>query len=411
MRRLYLSILSFLLIFFITSTSGYSQMVDSVSMDAGYANDVYYSFSGGTIQTVDRTNWDIGFYTATFSAGIIINDGNGVELHTYPNADTSGWAAIDTTGLSTWPKLFNSTEVWEDGAFNRAAAGHPDYGWGMYNAINHNVVGDSLYIVKLADGTFKKLWIVHKLSVQNTYQIRYANLDGSDEINETLDISGYTDKNFVYYSFAGQQLIDREPASNSWDILFTKYNTILEGGSPYVVTGVLCNENVKSNRFDMVDPAFSDWSAMSLDSVRNGIGYDWKNFDFTTGWEVYDSTLFFVKDLHGDVYKLVFTGFGGSTSGKVIFEKTMLSPAGISESTGMNNLRVYPNPASEFVVVEELQNTKDSPVVISDLSGKEVYKGVLSGSTKINISQLRPGIYILTAGTGSAKAIQKLLVR
>ena len=64
---------------------------DSIAMGGGYANEVYYSFENGEVASAPRNNWDIAFYTLTWSAGIMINDGNGVELYLYPSADTSGW--------------------------------------------------------------------------------------------------------------------------------------------------------------------------------------------------------------------------------------------------------------------------------------------------------------------------------
>ncbi len=43
---------------------------------------------------------------------------------------------IDTSGLSTWPVLYNSTDEWEEGAFNTHSYGSFDYGWGVYNIIS-----------------------------------------------------------------------------------------------------------------------------------------------------------------------------------------------------------------------------------------------------------------------------------
>ena len=62
------------------------------------------------------------------------------------------------------------------------------------------MVGDSVYILKLADGTYKKFQVIKKASIQNTYYFKYADLDGTNEVNEVVDCSSYNDKNFVYYS-------------------------------------------------------------------------------------------------------------------------------------------------------------------------------------------------------------------
>ncbi len=386
---------------------------DSVSMGFGYANDVYYSFENGEIQSVERTNWDIGFYTLTWSAGIIINDGNAVELKLYPLADTSGWETIDTTGLFTWPKLYNSTDDWEEGAFNRYATGHPDYGWGVYNTVNHNVVGDSLYILKTGDGLYKKLWIESKMSSNNIYHFRYANLDGSDEISMELNCNDYIDKNFVYYSVSEGAILDREPNSDTWDILFTKYNVILEEGSPYIVTGVLNNIDVSGNRFDMVGPDFSEWYSMPMDTMRESVGWDWKSFDFLTGWMVYDSIAFFVMDINGNVNKLSFTGFEGMSSGKIIFEKSLDSPAIVSSISNNAEFLLYPNPASDFIQVDLPAEIDWEMLTISDLSGKVIYTHEvnLNGIITISTEKLNTGVYLVTTKSSKNISVQKLIIQ
>ena len=95
-------------------------------MGPSYANDIYYSLENGVVATVSRTNWDIGFHTTVWTASIITNGGAGVNLYTYPNADTTGWNTVDTIGMASWPVLYDSEDNWEDGAFNRNAGGHPD---------------------------------------------------------------------------------------------------------------------------------------------------------------------------------------------------------------------------------------------------------------------------------------------
>ncbi|MBE0652976.1 MAG: T9SS type A sorting domain-containing protein [Bacteroidales bacterium] len=385
---------------------------DSISMGPGYANDVYYSFTDGEVLSVDRSNWDIGFYTLTWSAGMIINDGTGTELRCYATADTSGWSAIDTTGLSTWPLLYNSVDDWEEGAFNRSAGGHPDYGWGVYNTITHNVVGDSIYILKLADGTYKKFWILQKISIENTYEFKYANLDGTDEMNVTLDVNDYTDKNFVYYSLSNDAVLDREPASDSWDILFTKYMGILEGGVPYPVTGVLNNVNVPANRFEMVAPDFEDWTAAPMDSTKTPIGHDWKYFDMTSfTYVVEDSLVFFVRDFNKDVYKLVFTAFD-YMQGKAVFERSMIHASAVSEVSQNQRFVVFPNPATDFINVKSINGFEGGEIMITDYTGKTVLRNKMNAeNVRIAVDQLKSGMYLLTVHSGNEAAVQKLLIK
>lgn len=385
---------------------------DSVQMGAGYTNDIYYSMETGEVEAVNRTNWDIAFYTSTWSAGIIINEGNGVVLRLYPNADTSGWNSIDTTGLSTWPTMYNSSEMWEDGAFNRSALGHPDYGWGVYNTINHDVVGDSLYILTFVDGSAKKIWIERKIATQNIYMFKYADLDGSNEVSDTVNCTEYTAKNFLYYSLQTGEILDREPASDSWDLLFTKYIAMLEGNVPYPVTGVLQNEDVPANRYDEVAPDYNDWSAEPFDSTKVPIGYDWKYFDMGSfSYVVEDSIAFFVSNMKTDVYKLVFSAFD-YTVGKFVFSKEMSSPAGIVKAEKVDQYRVFPNPAKDYVMLEVMSGINPDAVTVVDLTGRVVYKSTsVSELTRINLGSIPGGMYLVNLQAGNEVYVQKLLIQ
>ena len=412
MKKLYLFCISALMLTITTNYTNAQTEADSIMMGASYANDVYYSFANGEVHSVDRSNWDIGFYTNTWSAGVIVNDGKGIELRVYPAADTNGWNSIDTTGLSANPVLYNSVDSWEEGAFNVGSSGHPDYGWGKYNTITHAVVGDSIYIMKLADGSFKKFWIVKKVSVENTYYFRYANLDGTDEVNVTLNCNDYTDKNFVYYSIENGEVIDREPLSGAWDVLFTKYMGVLDGGVRYPVTGVLNNIDVPANRFEMVDPGFEDWTAAPMDSTKAPIGHNWKYFDMTQfTYIVEDSLVFFVRNFNKDVYKLVFSSFD-YTVGKAVFEKSMVHASAVSEVSQNHQFVVFPNPATDHISIRPLNGFEGGEVRISDFSGKTVYSGNMGTlDTRVSVSNLKPGMYLLTVHSGNETAVQKLLIK
>ncbi|NOX84573.1 MAG: hypothetical protein GXO86_01190, partial [Chlorobi bacterium] len=290
-----------IIILLFTETVAFGQSTptrDSLSMGGGYANDIFYSLENGEVSAVPRNTWDIAFYTARFSSGILLNEGAGDMLFTYPKGDTADWASIDTAGLSTWGPMYNSPTLWEDGAFGAHALGHPDYGWGIYNPVNHNLYGDSLFIIQIPGKGYKKLWIIKKKSVDNIYVFRYADLDGSNEQYVELDVNPYTDKRFIYYSITNNEVVDREPLAADWDILFTKYIDSVpnnEGSfSPYLVTGATLNVDIKANNFYPVTEDFNDWLSKPMDSAKNTIGYDWKEFDMNSfSWTVKDSNYYF----------------------------------------------------------------------------------------------------------------------
>lgn len=294
----------------------------TITLGPGYTNDVYYSLKNGVVATAPRTNWDIAFSVSTRSSSIIINEANGTGtiLKLYPKTWT--WAgAIDTTGYSTWPRLANSNTDWEVGAFNANATGHPNYGWGIYNAVNHNIEnaeGGTLYIIKLGNGTFKKVWIETKFSSLQKYSFRYANIDGtSPQIVSNMSLAG-SKANYGYYSLQNNQLIaNREPDATTWDLLFTKWEDIVSS-QPYIVTGVLQNIGVKAIDLTVSDPANITYTDNQFSLDINTIGYDWKSFNGAS-YDVATNRVFVVKNVAGKVYKIIFTSFAGSSTGVLAF--------------------------------------------------------------------------------------------
>jgi hypothetical protein len=392
---------------------------DSVEMGNSYANDVYYSFEDGMVLSTPRVAWDIAFHTPIFSAAILTNDGADVDLWTYPNADTSGWATVDTTGMAGWQMLYNSDTIWEDGAFNRNSNGHPDYGWGKYNPINHDVVGDSIYIIKGIDDQYRKLWILKKNSIANTYFLRYANLDGSDEQNVTLDINPYTSKNFVYYTFPGEDVFDREPDTASWDVLFTQYKAVYPTGDILKVTGVLNNMKVYANRFNPVGLDFTDWLSQPMDSTRTPIGYDWKKFNFSSGtYDIVDSLVFFVQTWDKSIYKLYFTAFySGMAGGKAVFMKELISPSSLDEIIpAKGSLTISPNPVSDhFTILFKEEMNEQVEYILIDMNGRQLLNGssFVTGSQldlKIPDGMARSGMHVLLIQVGTKAYSTKLIV-
>jgi len=419
-KHFYISLLAIALTIFsaqlLKAQNRTSLIKDSVAMGPAYVNEIYYSLSSGEVASVPRDQWDIAFRTQKMSSSIMINEGAGVMLYTYPKADTSGWATVDTIGIKSWAPMYNSPEDWENGAFSRNAKGHPDYGWAIYNSVTHDLVADSLFVIKLRDGSFRKLWMARKYSVLDKYTFRFANLDGSAESTILVDCNPYTAKNFVGYSIQTSEVVDFEPAANSWDLLFTKYESIQPNGTPYPVTGVLTNDGLKTIKYRHVDPDFMDWDFALADSSRSTIGYDWKSFNMSTFvYEIEDSLVYFVRTLDGNMNKIMFTQFAGSSSGKIVFKKAMISAAGINENTIDNEMTVYPNPVKDKFNIS-FDNLTNFPVrvTLSTLTGQIVFAHSITENTghtlNIPVNNMPDGMYLLTAKSASGTSAKKVVV-
>lgn len=402
-------------------------ITDTIYMGAGYNNEIYYSMSAGDQGAVNRKQWDIAFRASRLSASILTNDAAnnntiglaGVELYTYPNSDTSGWATVDTAGITTWQNMVNSTTDWEEGAFCRNQKGHPDYGWGKYNTATHNVVGDSLFIIKLRDGSLRKLWIIEKYSSDNIFKFRFANIDGTDDNTITLDCSPYTTRNFIGYSITTKEAVDFEPVvSSQWDILFAKYAYTYPDGTIYQVTGVLDNYGVKVNKFEGVPTDYRLFDLSTMDSTRSPIGWEWKTYDFANNVYTVDTTVYFVQDKGGNIHRLVFRAFAGTTSGMIVLDKEMISATGINEvAEPAVNVAVYPNPVADMMnLVLNPGKSRNVIVSLNDISGRTVFNQPYElpsetlSTISIPVSNLKSGMYIVRVQVGSSIISRKVLV-
>ncbi len=387
----------------------------TITMSAGYANEIYYSMANGTVKVSPRNSWDIAFRTKKFSSSILTNDGSNVILFTYPKSDTTGWDNMDTTGFYSWTPMYNDPDNWENGAFSRNALEYPDYGWGKYNSVNHDIVGDSLFLILLQDGSLKKFWLQRKKSVEDIFIFKYANLDGSDEQQVSLDLNPFIDKDFYGFSFATNAGVDYQPLKADWDILFTKYMSLQTGGIPYPVVGVLNNDGALANSFHPVSHAYNDWWIKPWDSLRSPIGWSWKYYDFgANAWTVPDTTVYFIKTLQSVTYKMYFTAFEGTTTGLIRFNKGIAPGLGVENvSASSGNLSVWPNPATDRIHIDYRGSSSGSLVTLSDLEGRVIRRESLqSGQTSIsiNISGFASGSYLVTVSDPSGTSVKKLMI-
>lgn len=418
MKKIYLVVLGCLLIcetFNIHTLHAQAVLKnDTVTMGSSYANEIYYNFKNGVVSSYARNSWDIAFRTKIMSSSIITNDGTGVVLWSYPKSDTSGWSSVDTSGLYSWTPMYNDPNDWENGAFGRNAKGYPDYGWGKYNPATHDVIGDSLFIIQLRDGSFRKLYIIRKNSVNNLYYFRVANLDGSGQQDLSVNCNDYLTKEFVGFSLETNLAVDYQPADAQWDVVFTKYMSIQPNGQPYPVTGVLSNDGVLSKNFHPVSLDYVDYSPGAWDTTRSSIGWNWKYIDTNYVYHIVDSSVYFVKPQDGDIYKMVFEKFAGGITGLIVFETAKISGLGIQGNSISGVLEVYPNPAVNVLKVSWLNSSTGSSVLaLTDMSGRKLIQRSLqtgSGQLSLDVSGLGAGIYFITISSPEGNLSKKVLI-
>lgn len=398
-----------------------SQVItDTVSIGASYNSQVWYNMFGGEEWSAAFDNWDLAFDLSPMGYAIAINSANDVRVWKYRKEDTTGWNTIDTVGMNTWQPHWNSENYWELGAIGNYTNPNVlgDVDWGKYNPITHNITGDSLYIIRLSDGKFKKLWIVSLIGTMYTF--RYANLDGSNTHTINLNKYNYLGKNLAYFNIGSNAIMDREPYSEDWDIIFTAYTAL--GPAPRTEAAVLSNSTTLVAKYSNIDAGtFKDYAnAVYFDSI-NTIGHNWKTGSGSS-YAVQDSLLYFVQTQHGDIWKLVFKSFDGTAGGNYIFTKeplnTTVSVNYDAEHRHSGTMTLYPNPSNGgacSVVYSIDRDASKAVISVHDMSGRIVHQNQVDTSKGLHqyalpLHNLSAGVYLVTLVTNGSNTMQQKLV-
>ena len=399
-----------------------AQTTVTVTTSAGNATQTYYSLLNGVQGSAELASWDLAFEINGFTSSIQVNTAKGLSVYETPAA-IADWSSVNSPDEENWTKLYNSETYWSAGALTHGNnLDQPDgfnVGWGTYNMITHTIMGTKVYVIKSADESYRKLRINSLAS--GTYSFTFADLDGSNEQTSSLLKSAFSGKNHGYFSFEGNAVLDLEPPTASWDLVFTKYTSIINSPAPtaYAVAGVLQNRNVPAMQIDGVDTSIADWTTAAFDTSINIIGYDWKTYNMGTSmYEYAEDRTYFVLDRAGNIWKLIFTEYGGGSNGDMTFTQELVSSVGLEEVTGSGvDLTIYPNPSSDGTVQLVMNETpKNSVLSILDASGRVVAQHLLPIATgpvvrSIDLDGIPAGVYHIRVQGEGVSSSAKLMVQ
>ena len=393
----------------------------SVAMGPNYANQVYYKLDNQATNAYPHASWDIAFLrTSAFGFATRINDATGISVFE-ASANIADWATIDVAQEATWTRLYNSDTEWEVGAFDNASA---EYGWGTYNMANHHVTGAIVFVLKYADGSFKKFKID---DFYGGYTFTYASwVAGAWTPDTTVTLANATNPGtiFNYYSLTANAPVVAEPVSADWDLMFTKYNTEVAMGPSttvmYNVTGALTHPSavVAENLEPDGVPNFTN---VPFTEDINTVGYDWKTFNLGTGtYAIRTDKAFYIKN-NGVVNRLVFESFIGASTGVITFNyEDVTTQLGIEDVNKNVSFGVYPNPAidKKINVVYDVANATGNQNTISiySLTGAKVFETKASNNagffnSEIDLSALNTGVYVLQFQSGDYTETKKIVLR
>ena len=395
--------LCFLFLFMVFSIK--SQEIIQIGMGPSYQYDIYYSFENDITAYPERTNWDLAFSTNLYDGNIRINSAAPVSLYEVAQ-NTKYWSQI----ISFPPdaiQLRNSNKDWNTGAFISNASGDLNFGWGNYNSENESIEGQKIYIIDFPGGQ-------KKIRINNFYMgifnFTIADLDGENEETIIIDASLYQNKKFIYFSLNNNQIIDREPEKDNWDLLFTKYEGDLNNDESnplfYYVTGVLSNDNL-TYEFEGPVNQNPEINLLNFNYDINTIGYDWKEYNGSFIMVPNRSYFIFNQD-QTILYKIVFESFSGQSSGNLSFSLEEIEYTPISVIEDKVEYNIFPNPSNGNFNV--MLNGSDFLVGVFDLNGKRILSKECSDFCNFELNDFSKGIYLLKLESERMNIIKKIII-
>lgn len=279
-----------------------------------YDNQVWYNLNSLSIVSHNSyLDWDLGFESNGSGHHIILNTSRFMYAGNTRSSDFYGITAN-----------ICDTMVYDDskGDLSKTAIGS----WADFSDTLNPVYPKNVYIIDLGsdnDGIpfgLKKVTFDH--FENNTYSIRFSNMDGSDEHN--FDIVTDSARSFTLFSFNnGGKVVNPQPADKDWDICFTQYSTILfddnNVATPYLVRGVYLNTRGTSAACDTInsfyDIKYNNIPDYNFSSAQDAIGYEWKDY-VNDSYKINPGIFYIIRDQLGEYYKLKFTGFYSETGEK-----------------------------------------------------------------------------------------------
>jgi hypothetical protein len=272
-----------------------------------YNTQTWFRFSDMSVVSHNLfQDWDLGFQSDGAGHHVILN--------------TSRFMHAGNTGLQDFNGITSNTcdtMIYDD------SSGDPDKtaigDWADFTDPVNPVFYRNVYIIDLGTDNNGAKYGLKKVIFDNfennTYTIRFSNLDGSDEHISRIQADPL--RQFTLFSFNnGGSVSDLRPPDADWDICFTQYSTILYDdnnvATPYLVRGVYQNMKGVTAARDSINSFYSisygDIAGYTFSSRQDAIGYDWKDYQ-NDSYNINPNIFYIVGDLTGAYYKIKFAGF------------------------------------------------------------------------------------------------------
>lgn len=286
---------------------------------ATYGNKVFFDLSANTQIAVQRTKWDLGFYSGA-EFRVILNSSTAMMAKQIAKNDLTTVTAADTVG-------FYADVIFNQAAPTTTSLQYIDYPDGDLTKtaiaeIAANADDNKVYIVNRGKGIgspapdrgWKKIRVIRNAS--GGYTLQHADIDAATFTS--VEIPKDAAYNFKYISFENGA-VDIEPKKDKWDFAWTYFSNVTNFGGgevPYLFQDIiLINRDVQADtvRIDLGGKAYADFgeadiASLNFISKQNAIGADWRSGGGpTTAPAVRSDRYYVIKDADGNYYKIRLT--------------------------------------------------------------------------------------------------------
>lgn len=308
-----------------------------------FPNNVYVDLSSGATTTVERTSWELGFYSGT-DYRVVLNPAinkfavkqlatnNIDEVQTADaNVTTGNYEASGAAYIDNPYGNLSGTSIAEISATD---ADNKVYLVNLGQNVSATAATGSNVALTGTDRGWKKIRILRN---GNGYKLLYANIDATthSEVTITKDAA----HNFSFVNLLTGSLVNAEPVKQKWDINlgtfmnYTQYNG--QDVSYYYPDFVTSNTIAGTRVYEVLTSEFTYEAFASANVVntkfettaaadRRAIGANWRATFPSASLKT--DRFYVVKDQAGNIYKLKFTALvnGSSERGNITFEYVKL---------------------------------------------------------------------------------------
>lgn len=283
-----------------------------------FPNKTFIDLSANRETPVNRSNWDLGFYTGADDYRVILNSSSAMMARQIVKNDLTQVTPADTVG-------FSSEVAFSQFAPTTGSLPYIDYPNGDLTrtaiaAISATAADNKVYIINrgFSPGSpsqargWKKVRIIR--NANGGYTLQHADIAATtfQEVNIVKDDAYF----FKYVSFENN-VVNVEPEKKKWDIAWTYFSNVTNFGSgevPYLFQDIiLINKNVQAAKILVTAKAFADFdstniAAQTFLTSQTAIGSDWRSGGGpTSAPAIRTDRYYIIKDANNNYYKLRFT--------------------------------------------------------------------------------------------------------